>query len=89
MKKYYIEFKPESKIIPDFVELGMIKGVRVTYTNTGSGKKEKGIIKKVHPEGGKAWVVYNCGGDWENYEQYTGALTEYSLLTKGWENEIE
>ena len=68
---------------PD-AKLELKKGDKVTYTRRGTGHKENGIVKKNHPDGGKAWVVYNCGGDWDNYRNYTAALTEYDLLSEGW-----
>jgi len=29
-------------------------------------------------------VVYNCAGDWENYKNYTSALTNVRDLYLGW-----
>jgi hypothetical protein len=29
-------------------------------------------------------VVYNCGGDWKHYHEYTSALTRLGDLKKGW-----
>ena len=56
----------------------------VRDNETDSSKFENGVIKKVRPDGDKAWVVYNCGGEWYSYQDYTGALTHYSNLRKGW-----
>lgn len=53
-------------------------GCRVTYDRTG----EPGIVKAV--EGHVAFVVYNCGGDWENFENYTAARTNLWDLSFGW-----
>ena len=56
------------------------QGMQVTY-NSGYKDPEKGIVKR-HDEGeDHAFVVYNCGGDWENYREYTGASTPVSKLT--------
>ena len=44
--------------------------------------KENGIIKSLSEYG--AYVVFNCGGDWENYQKYTGALCGKNDLTLGW-----
>lgn len=44
---------------------------------------ENGIVKGFAPNGG-IFVVYNCGGDWENYKDYTAANTRLSDLNKGW-----
>lgn len=47
-------------------------------------KFENGIVKNIHPDMDKAWVVYHCGGDWKNYQDYTGALTNFDDLKEGW-----
>lgn len=48
---------------------------------------EPGIIKSVQstPSGDWLYVVYNCGGDWDNYQNYTGARTHHSQLKPGWD----
>lgn len=56
-------------------------GERVTY-NPGY-KTEKGIVKGFASDG-DPFVVYNCGGDWENYQNYTGAKTPIKHLKKEW-----
>lgn len=58
-------------------------GTKVRYCPK-HGKEEKGIVKKMHPEGKSAWVVYNCSEDWDNYQNYTGALTNLGDLKLGW-----
>ena len=30
------------------------------------------------------FVVYNCAGEWDRYEQYTAASTNFRDLKKGW-----
>jgi len=46
---------------------------------------ENGIIKSIHQlQVGFVYVVYKCGGDWDNYMDYTGALTEIKGLEEGW-----
>ena len=58
------------------------KGQKVTYKT--DYKTEKGIVKSMSgPE--HAFVVYHCGGDWDNYENYTGARTRVVDLVKGWD----
>jgi hypothetical protein len=65
--------------VPDFTNL---KGHKVAYDNlTGL---EPGIIKSVNPLLCTAQVVYNCGGDWENYERYTGVQTPFNKLKFSW-----
>lgn len=46
-------------------------------------KKNNGIVKSI-PQPGQAFVVYYCGDDWENYEKYTGILTDFKYLKLGW-----
>ena len=46
---------------------------------------ENGIVKSV-PDKEKAFVVYHCGGEWDNYTDYTAALTSNVNLRKGWYN---
>ena len=45
---------------------------------------QKGMIKGF-VDNSNAFVVYNCGHDWDNYTQYTGANTPISKLVLGWE----
>ena len=54
-------------------------GDKVTYKG-----KEKGIIKGFSTFG-DVYVVFNCGGDWENYLNYTAARCNELDLIKGWE----
>lgn len=54
-----------------------IKDQRRSKYNT-----EKGIVKSVTEAG--VFVVYNCGGDWDNYRNYTAALTNPKDLNHGW-----
>lgn len=48
-----------------------------------SHKKEKGIVKSVSDDE-HAFVVYNCGENWDDYENYTAARTKISDLEEGW-----
>jgi len=46
---------------------------------------ENGIIKEIRE--GKTdgvWVVYNCAGNWDEYQDYTSALTNLRDLKIGW-----
>ena len=56
-------------------------GDRVTY-NPGY-KKEHGVVKSVASDG-NYFVVYNCGGEWEHYHDYTAAKTPADDLYYGW-----
>ena len=46
---------------------------------------QNGMIKATHQSSlGFCFVVYKCADNWENYQDYTGSLTEIKLLTPGW-----
>ena len=53
--------------------------IRVTYYNGHS--KKFGIIKSITNKG--AFVVYNCGGNWKDYKNYTAAFTPFDELVLG------
>jgi len=57
------------------------QGQKVTYVT--DYKKEKGIVKSICDDG-FVFVVYNCGGNWGNYKDYTAAKTKISDLERGW-----
>ena len=57
-------------------------GDKVTYKT--SYKVEHGIVKSIS-DFSYVFVVYHCGGDWNNYKDYTGARTAISDLIEGWE----
>jgi hypothetical protein len=53
-----------------------------------NGKFENGIVKEVPEHTTTAVrVVYNCGGDWKNYKNFTSALTNVNDLYYGWKHE--
>lgn len=46
---------------------------------------ENGVVKTIKPEvKDGVWVVYNCGGEWSRYEEYTAAKTHLEDLELGW-----
>lgn len=47
------------------------------------GKFENGVVKSIAPNG-NVFVVYNCNGEWHNFENYTAANTSPKDLFKGW-----
>lgn len=51
----------------------------------GQNKWENGIVKEIptHTATGVR-VVYNCGGDWDNFMNYTSALTDINDLKRDW-----
>ena len=57
------------------------KGDKVYYT-TPYDKKTNGIVKRIEDD--RVWVVYHCAGEWDNYENYTGALTHLDHISIGW-----
>lgn len=62
-------------------------GDKVTYI-PGHCMPERGIVKEVREDVANAvWVVYNCAGNWENYQNYTGCKTNLRDLAPGWQGE--
>ena len=53
----------------------------VLYTG-GYGPNQKGRIK--HFDGDWVFVVYKCGGNWNNFQSYTAARTnrKYLIVSK-------
>lgn len=45
---------------------------------------ENGIVKELGYVNGHVRVVYNCGGDWDNYQNYNSSLTRVDDLREGW-----
>ena len=51
------------------------------------GKYENGMIKEIPSHTNTSVrVVYNCVGDWDNFKDYTYALTSLTDLTLGWKH---
>lgn len=50
-------------------------------------KWENGMVKEIPDHTNTAIrVVYNCAGDWDNFKDYTGCLTNINDLTLGWKH---
>ena len=64
-------------------------GMKVHYVDTFSCKCENGIVKNLHSKKDAAFVVYHCGGEWDDYYNYTGALTMLRDLYPGWRKQSE
>lgn len=47
------------------------------------GRWENGIVKSVAQNGG-VFIVYNCGGNWDEYMNYTAVNTNPGDLKPGW-----
>ena len=60
------------------------------YKDSEPPKWENGMVKEI-PDHTNDWirVVYNCGGDWNNFKDYTSALTSIKDLTLGWKHDEE
>jgi hypothetical protein len=58
-----------------------------TTEETVTEKWENGLVKEI-PDWStdSVRVVYNCCGDWNNYKDYTSALTNVSDLYLGWKS---
>lgn len=48
---------------------------------------EKGIVKSIGRSRDSVFVVYHCNDDWDNYENYTAALTSLNDLHPDWSPE--
>ena len=67
-------------------------GDKVHYQPKHYGKDEweNGIIKEIPDHtNASVRVVYNCGGEWDRYQEYTSALTSLRDLKKGWKYPAE
>lgn len=68
-------------------ELDLTPGDKVHYTPE-HGPIQNGVVKaKNELVSNYAFVVYHCGGNWDDYQNYTGASTKISDLKPGWVNE--
>lgn len=56
----------------------------IPFTGCDPSLYENGIIKSIHPSGDSVFVIYHCGGEWDHYWDYTGALTSLQDLKSGW-----
>ena len=70
------------------IDISRLKvGQRVCYqpSHYEDDEFENGLIKEIPTHTNEAVrVVYNCGGDWKNYQNYTSALTNLRDLKLGW-----
>ena len=49
---------------------------------------ENGMVKEIRDNiNDSIFVVYNCAGDWNNFRNYTSALTNLRDLKIGWRHE--
>lgn len=64
-------------------------GDKVCYQpeHYGPDRWENGMIKEIPEHTTKmVRVVYNCAGNWDNFQNYTSALTDLSDLKLGWKH---
>jgi len=65
-------------------------GDKVHYQPSHFRKEEweNGMVKEIPNHTNTAIrVVYNCAGDWDNFKDYTSALTDLTDLKMGWRHE--
>ena len=60
----------------------MESGQKVTFLT--EFRKERGVVKGLCDDEDYVFVVYNCGGNWGNYENYTAEKTRVDDLKLGW-----
>lgn len=63
------------------------RGDRVHYqpSHFAPTEFENGVVKSLPPNNpNHVFVVYNCGGNWHRYLDYTAALTHVDDLHLGW-----
>lgn len=72
-------------MITDIAQLRIGQKVHYQPTHFQPADWENGIIKEIRESNQTGvWVVYNCGGNWDRYTEYTSALTNLDDLTLGW-----
>lgn len=47
---------------------------------------ENGMVKEIPDFPDHVRVVYNCAGEWNNFKNYTSALTHIRDLKLGWKH---
>ncbi len=63
----------------------MNPGTKVTYIGNPYKGPEKGIVKSLSQDRKRAFVVFNCGNQWDRYQDYTAASCSLDDLVEGWE----
>lgn len=57
----------------------------IPFEDCGPELFENGIIKEIPDHTmTEVRVVYHCNGEWDRYQNYTGALTRINQLRMGW-----
>ena len=72
------------------IDIAKLKiGDKVYYqpAHYGEDQWENGMVKEIPDHTNQSIrVVYNCGGDWDNFKNYTSALTNLRDLKLGWKH---
>jgi len=55
----------------------------IPFPGCDPAKYENGIVKSIS-DSSHVFVVFNCGGEWDRYTDYTAARTATSQLKAGW-----
>ena len=59
--------------------------VRYQPEHYGEDQWENGVVKEIPKHTTESVrVVYNCGGEWHKYQEYTSAMTFLTDLKVGW-----
>jgi hypothetical protein len=64
-------------------------GDKVCYqpSHYDEDKWENGMVKEIPDHTNNSIrVVYNCAGEWDNFQDYTSALTNIRDLSLGWKH---
>jgi hypothetical protein len=77
--------KQQFGMITDTSKLRVGDKVRYQPEHYGEDKWENGMVKSLPDhDTDQVRVVYNCNGDWKDFENYTSALTHKRDLFIGW-----
>lgn len=72
------------------IDISKLKiGDKVHYqpSHYDDNRWENGMVKEIPDHTNTSIrVVYNCGGDWDNFQNYTSALTNLEHLKLGWKH---
>lgn len=73
--------------ITDIAKLKIGQKVYYQPSYMSAEDAENGMIKEIPDHTNKSIrVVYNCNGDWDNFKDYTSALTNIRDLKLGWKH---
>lgn len=70
----------------DIAKLKIGDKVHYQPSHYGEDKWENGLVKIINTDirMDAVWVVYNCAGEWDRYQDYTSACTRLVDLKLGW-----